>query len=61
MVYTYIQTRGEKITVIFFFLTPLLEAPKHELEFPLNKTIIKSSTYDLQSRCQVPCDTYLHT
>lgn len=23
--------------MIFFFLTPLLEAPKYELEFPLNK------------------------
>lgn len=47
MVYKYIQIE-KKNNCDLFFLTPLLETPKHELEFPLNKTIIKSSTYDLQ-------------
>lgn len=35
--------------------------PPREPECAPNNTAVKSSTYDLQPRCRVPCHTCLHT
>lgn len=51
-----VQTE-QNITVIFssscrYWKLP--PPPQRELERPPNKTVVKSSTYDLQPRCRVP-------